>query len=429
MRTFILLFLVLFLCKNSKGQFIIDMIDTTKDSGKGFQSVINKNQRFKISGYFQPQFQIASTEGAQSFNGGNFQPQSANRFMLRRGRIKFDYVHFGKNTAPTVQFVFQFDATERGVSLRDAWGRILENKLNNFGLVMGMFTIPFGYEINLSSSYRESPERGRMSQILFTNQRDLGAMVSFEPRNKSSFLKYIKWDAGIFNGLGLSSFSDYDSYKDIITRLSLKPIPVDEKLYLSMGLSLYDGGFLQNDKYVYTLGNVNSQKKYIADSTVQNIGSKLPRKYYGGDMQIKFIHSKESQTELRGEYIFGKQTSGAYTSVTPSTLMTDPYYIRNFNGAYFYLLHSFNKHHQLGIKYDWYDPNIKLKGDEINSQAGATAADIKYSTIGFGYIYQLNESLKILAWYDLVKNETTALPGYTADLKDNVFTLRMQFRF
>jgi len=32
-------------------------------------------------------------------------------------------------------------------------------------------------------------------------------------------------------------------------------------------------------------------------------------------------------------------------------------------------------------------------------------------------------------WYDLVKNESTALTGYTNDLRDNVFTCRLQFRF
>jgi hypothetical protein len=32
-------------------------------------------------------------------------------------------------------------------------------------------------------------------------------------------------------------------------------------------------------------------------------------------------------------------------------------------------------------------------------------------------------------YYDWVTNEATALPDYTADKKDNIFTCRMQVRF
>ena len=44
-------------------------------------------------------------------------------------------------------------------------------------------------EINLSSSDRESPERGRMSQILMRTERDLGVMVSFGTQKTQNFFK------------------------------------------------------------------------------------------------------------------------------------------------------------------------------------------------------------------------------------------------
>ncbi len=58
-----------------------------------------------------------------------------------------------------------------------------------------------------------------------------------------------------------------------------------------------------------------------------------------------------------------------------------------------------------------------------------TAADIKFSTLGFGYICYINENAKLLLWYDKVWNEKTQLAGFTTDVKDDVFTCRMQFRF
>ena len=97
--------------------------------------------------------------------------------------------------------------------------------------------------------------------------------------------------------------------------------------------------------------------------------------------------------------------------------------------ALFCLLHSFDRHSQVGIKFDWYDPNTLVKEKEIGNDNGTTATDIKYNTPGIGYIYYFDANFKLVTWYDFVKNESTLVPGYTSDLKDDVFTLRLQFRF
>ena len=412
----------------AKGQFLMDMIDTSKEVGKGLLSVYKKYDRIRIGGYMQPQFQVAQSKGIKSYSGGDFPANAGNRFMLRRGRIRFDYVHFTDNKNPSVQFVFQFDGTERGVFIRDFWGRIFENNLKLFSFSTGMFARPFGYELNLSSGDRESPERGRMSQILMKTERDLGAMISFDPRERANWLKYVKWDMGLFNGQGLTAPNDFDSYKDFISRMQLKPYPLNKNLNLSLGISYLNGGFVQNNKYVFEIKDAGG-KQFSEDSNAANIGSKLPRKYYGADAQLKWLHPKNSSTELRCEYWFGTQTSTAAISETPATLLTEPYYIRPFNGAFFYLLHAFDAHNQVLLKYDRYDANSKISGNEIGAAAGTHAADIKYSTFGFGYIHYFDDNLKLTAYYDMVKNESTALEGYTNDIKDNVFTMRVQFRF
>ena len=416
----------------SSAQFLMDMVDTSKDMGKGMLSIYQKFDRIRISGYIQPQFQLAQHKGAKSFNGGDFSDKVDNRFMIRRGRIRFDYIHFAEKTGPSVQFVFQFDGTERGVFIRDFWGRVFENKFHLFSFTAGMFARPFSYELNLSSSDRESPERGRMSQLLMKTERDLGAMISFDQRNKNGSLKYIKLDIGLFNGQGLAATSDFDSHKDIITRLAIKPISLSKKIIFSTAVSYLNGGFLQNTKYIYSTKNVAGSKMYIVDSALGNEGKIAPRKYYGADMQLKFV-TKAGLIECRAEFMTGKQTATRLNSETPAALLTgtDGYYVRKFNGAYFYLLcNIFNNRHQLGIKYDWYDPNTNVSANEIGKPGtNLTAADIKYSTLGFGYNFYMNPNVKLLLWYDVVKNEKTLLTGYTSDLKDNIFTCRLQFRF
>ena len=428
-----LLALAVLLCQLLHGQYLMDMVDTTKDMGKGMLALYNRFDNIRLSGYIQPQFQLAASKGARGFAGGDFAPNTNNRFMLRRARVRFDYINFPKTgKGPSLQFVFQFDATERGVNVRDVWGRIFENKFQLFSFTTGLFARPFSYELNLSSGDRESPERGRMSQILMKTERDIGVMITFDSRKNNSKLKFLKADLGIFNGPGLSSLTDYDSHKDIIGRITIKPQILGKKITLGAAASILYGGLSQNTKYVYTTQTFNGAKNFIVDSASTNLGNISPRKYYGVDAQLK-IKNKVGYTELRAEYITGKQTGSAVSSETPGISFTgnEGYYIRKFRGAYFYFLQYLGSmRHQVAIKYDWYDPNRELTGDDIGTAGTAiSAANIKYNTLGLGYIYYLTANAKLILWYDKITNEKTNLTGYKADIKDDVFTCRLQYKF
>jgi len=416
----------------SKAQFLMDMVDTTTETGKGLLNVYKKYDHLRFGGYIQPQFQIASQKGIKSFEGGDFSPRVNNRFMLRRSRVRIDYVHFGKDNEAGVQFVFQFDANERSFSVRDVWGRIFENKYKLFSFTTGMFARPFGYEINLSSSDRESPERGRMSQILMKSERDLGAMISLDVRKAKHPLKFLRIDAGLFNGQGINAAGDFDNTKDFIGRVAMKPQKIQKAIILSAGISILYGGLENNTKYRYGTGIDAGIKKQLVDSAVDNIGKLSPRRYYGADIQIK-IKNKAGFTELRGELLTGQQASTANSTETPVALLTgtDGFHTRNFNGAYFYLLqHIFSSQHQLLVKYDWYDPNTNVKGNEIGAAgSNLTAANIKYSTLGIGYLYYITPNVKAVLYYAMPINEKTQLADFNNDISDNIFTGRLQFRF
>lgn len=415
-----------------RAQFLMDLLDTTKEAGKGLLNIYKNLDHLQVSAYMQPQFQVIEEKGAKTFEGTDFMPNVSNRFMLRRSRIRFGYLHVNSKSEPGVQINFQFDANERGFTIRDIWGRVFENKFRLFSFTIGMFARPFGFETNLSSQDRESPERGRMNQTLMRSERDLGAMVSFEPRKELGWLKKIKIDAGFFNGQGINANGDFDNRKDLITRMALKPVQLTKKISLSAGMSLLHGGLLQATKFVYATTEVNGQKNVLADSSLTNIGQYSPRMYKGVDAQLK-IKNRIGFTEIRAEYLAGTQTGSANSSETPTALMSgnNGFYKRNFNGAYFYFLqHLFSTEHQVVIKYDWYDPNTRVKGREIG--AGGTnfsAADVRYNALHIGYNYYITPNVKWSLFYSIVSNESTQLPGFTADVKDNIFTSRVQFRF
>lgn len=432
-KKLLLLAVSLLFCHFLQAQYLMDMVDTSKETGRGLLNLYKKFDHLKISAYIQPQFQVAGSKGIRSFEGGDFSTKVSNRFMLRRSRMRIDYAHFSEGRKPSVQIVFQFDANERSFTVRDVWGRIFENNYKLLSFTTGIFARPFGYEVNLSSSDRESPERGRMSQLLMKSERDLGAMISLDSRRKDNLLKYMKADIGIFNGQGINAAGDFDNTKDIITNLALKTYHLSKQITVAAGASVLYGSLVQNTKYVYSTGTVLGVKKVIVDSATGNTDQKSPRHYYGANTQFKFKSKKGLTTELRAEFITGKQTGIANNSETPTTLVSgfDGFHIRNFNGAYFYLLQQiFNTKNQLLIKYDWYDPNTNVKGNEIGA-AGSnfTAANIKYHTIGFGYVNYLTENVKVVLYYARVMNEKTQLTGFTSDVKDDVFTCRLQFRF
>jgi hypothetical protein len=392
---------------------------------------LKKFENLRFTGYIQPQFQIASDTGAKSYAGGDFSPLSSSRFMLRRARIRIDYlVPDSNNKWAKALFAFQLDATERGVNVRDMFLRLYENKNHLFSITTGLFARPFGYEINLSSSFRETPERGRMSQILMPTERDLGAMLSFEPQNRKHKWGFLKIDAGIFNGQGLSGTTDFDNHKDFIGKVTIKPVSRG-RWELGGGGSALLGGWRQGSKYVYRVGETpTGLHRFNVDSSETNIGKVNPRQYYGADLQVKFEHDWGA-TEWRAEYWWGKQPGTAESSGNPGTLPMQPIYRRNFNGAFFYFLQNIiNPKHQLVFKYDWYDPNVKVDDEEIGTVNGNfSAADIAFSTFGVGYTYYMNNHVKAILYYDLVKNKATRLAGYTEDLDDNILTCRLQFIF
>lgn len=418
-------------------QLLMDMIDTTKTMGVRMFNMYNRFDNMYIGGYIQPQYQIAETNGAASYSGGNFDSLSKNRFMIRRGRMRFDYQRKSKQELPSAHIVFQFDFTEKGAFVRDFWGRIYDTRFNVMSFTAGIFARPFGHEVNLGSSDRESPERGRITQILMKTERDIGVMASFYPQLKSNRLYYLKVDLGIFNGQGLAALSktpqvpstEYDNKKDIIGRISIKPLPLKSNVLLSGGASILYGGLAGSNKTIYVSDSDSSGKFiYRADSATNWSGTIRPRAYYGADMQLKFLH-KWGATEFRAEYFTGTQTSTSMSSETPPTISRLPLYSRNFNGGIFYFLQNiFNKKHQLGIKYDWYDPNTLVKGKDIRPNAGLSPADIKYGTLGCGYIWYFDPNIKLVLWYEMIKNELTSLDGYNKELRDNILTIRFQFR-
>ena len=83
----------------------------------------------------------------------------------------------------------------------------------------------------------------------------------------------------------------------------------------------------------------------------------------------------------------------------------------------------------LVAKYDWYDPNTAVAGNRIGL-GGTGITDLSRQAVGFGALWHITDALKLTAYYDIVRNERTSqIATMSSDLKDNMFTLRLQYKF
>ena len=412
------------------------------------EDAVKRLQKLQVSGYIQAQYQYAETDadnrnfklaaGRNAYEATELKDFS--RFGIRRGRIKFTY------TENIVSGVIQIDVTEKGISsdrnavtFKDVYIQVKDPWFGTSSFKAGLFDRPFGHEIAYSSSSRESPERARMIQALFPDERDLGAMLTLQPA-KTSPMNILKLEAGLFSGNGIKP--QFVSHFDFIGRLSVSK-PIDNYMVFGVGVSAYLGGVFQNDKQVYTM----KDKQFVLDSDKDdNIGKFAKRQYFGIDAQFSLI-SAAGLTALRGEYIFGEHpgnASGAYGFNFNATLPSGPVYMRKISGGYIMLAQDLGTTPLTAVlKYDWYNPNTEVSGNDIAAAGSGTGSgDICMSNFGLGMLWRVNAALKLTAYYDFVSNETTdnlkdvkdangkiTRYGWEGNRKDNVFTLRLQYKF
>jgi len=378
----------------------------------------------KITGYLQTQFQQAQAAGISSFSGGDFAENSDNRFIIRRGRLKIDRVDNYSSV------VFQLDATQNGIQLMDAFIQLNHPEHKQLRLTAGLFNRPFGYAIVYSSGYRDFPERPRVFQTLMPRERDIGAMISYQPLNR---FKFLTADFALVNGSGLFA-RDYDAKKDMIGSLSFKfDSLANRKLHIGFGGSFYKGSVRSDTERYYS----EDRTGFTANTSPANKGANFKRNYFGGNIQLQYDNTF-GITSLKAEYITGRQPGiaaspavrGPLASQSFSTQPATDLYLRKFSGYYIWLSQQIldTKFSALAA-YDVYDPNSALSEKQIGLANNTTAADIKFSTLGYGFTYLFSTRVKLTIYNERVVNSPTLLADYQEDIRDDVFTARLQYRW
>lgn len=359
------------------------------------ESDLGKLNKIKVSGYIQAQWE---TYGKDLFKTND----PGNTFYIRRARVKFTY-----EPADGVKFVLQPDFSTGNLTLKDAYAVVNIPKLKGWALWAGQFNRP-DYEVEYSSSSREILERSRVIRTIYPGEREVGAKLEYSGTD-IPILFQLDVLNGNFTG---AQQKDIDSRKDIMARfVYMAKIPT-AGVGIDFGVNGYFGGNrAKTNKYVLeTDGTLDSL----------NVGDYLKKQWFGGEVRV--YADILGGLAIKGEYIAGTNSSASTTA-----LLTDPNKVKKFSGYYLYLVKNIGNKNQFVARYDYYDPNTKFSSD-------AAKTDIYYKTWNLAWQYYMNDNIRISLNYEMPTNEENssvknADGTAVTQLKDNVFTIRIQARF
>jgi hypothetical protein len=354
------------------------------------QSDMDRLKKFKFSGYVQARWETAENKidtvavtGSPPVVGT---PANNERFYIRRARLKLTY-----DSSPLSQAVVYFDGgTDRTIRLLEAYVAFLDpwTVEHRHGLTIGQMNVPFGWEIERSSSVRELPERSFAENQLFSGERDRGAKLH------SQWTTRLQTTFGIWNGGGVNdpSFPNTDptKKKDYTARARWN------QGWIEGGASYYGG------KALLALSGADVE----LDRT--RLGFDVQTYYelgFGGGSLRAESYSGVNPNSAR--ITAGTETTGGgrrlLPGVDPSSLATD------FLGGYVMWVQNFGDQLQIAGRYDGYDPDIHVASDQFDRVS-----------MGINYFY--DGFTRVTVSYDIINTSPT-------NVANNLWTVQFQHKF
>lgn len=400
-----------------------DSIPALESKSDFTHNVADVLKNFKVAGYFQGQYQHGQKDVKRMMVGGsneNYGEKSFNRIGLRRAFVSTMYEQGLVYALVTIEMKDNKEVwfSDAFINFTDPWSK-------RFQLALGSMNPEFGYELSISPSNYELVEGTAFLYSLMPDIYDIGAKLSYQAPDKYGYLRIL---GSMIAGNGVQR--ETDSRRDYIFTATASTNK-QNSIRLSGGISYYTGSVYQGTENVYKMRD----KKFVLDANDKNKGKYAKREYFDFNAQLA-IDTKFGLSQLRGEYVIGTQPSAidSYDSPNSADRPEVDTYIRKFNGGYIYYLQ------QIGPKlpltffggYSWHNPNTKVSKDAIGITSNTNSTDIKYQTASLGLIWYPLPPVRIQAFYEMPINEKSvqlADVGYNRNRKDNVFTLRIQYKY
>lgn len=373
-------------------------LDGMTEQLQTLQTDTDKLKRFKFSGYIQARWETAENSSDTvkvSGSPATLTQSNVSRFYIRRGRLKLTY-----DSSPLSQAVVYFDGgQDRAIRLLEAYLTFTDPWVQKHQLTVGQINVPFGYEIERSSSVRELPERSRAENLLFSGERDRGLKIV------SQWTPRLETLVGLLNGGGINhpDFPNTDptAAKDFVGRARWSQGIWDAAVsyYGGKNITPLTGADVSTDK---TRLGVDAQAYYELPTLG---GGSLKGEFYGG----KNVNADSVKTLV-----------AAATSANPVTLLKSganaEHLATDFTGWYAMWVQSLGDKMQLAARYDFFDPNTDLEHDQ-------------FERIGLGLNYFYDGFTRMTVAYDIPTTDKSIGGGKYEDPKDNLWTVQFQHKF
>lgn len=376
------------------------LLDGFNEQLQTLQADTDKLKRFKFSGYVQARIEAgeASSDTVKvSGAPATFTTPNLTRTYIRRARLKLTY-----DSSPLSHAVIYFDGgQDRTLRLLEAYITLLDpwTTLHDHQLTVGQFNVPFGYEIERSSSARELPERSRAENVLFSGERDRGAKL------ESQWLPQLKTTVAVLNGGGINNAefpnTDPSRGKDVTARArwSQGTWDVAGSYYIGRGVTPLTGP------------DVTTRKSRVgADAQCFYA---LPR-LGGGSLRAEMYAGHDVNPDSVKALVFAPTTANPVrllkAGVDPEHLATD------MLGWYVMWVQNAGERWQVVARYDEYDPNTDADHD-------------RFRRAGFGVNWFYDGYTRVTIAYDAPTTEVANAAGGFSDPHDNLWTFQLQHKF
>lgn len=383
-----------------------------------------------VGGLVQADAILSNQRSQDELDGSTGGPLNQTRFLIRRARVRLDlergFVWGGLELDMNTIDGVRGSLTEADIGA--VWrGRVAEQD-TLARATLGLFRIPFGWEVAQRDRDRFFLERTTMSRALFPGTYDIGARAeaAYGP---------LKVAVAVMNGnpLGdtLLPARDPNAAKDVMGRLGVETRR-SAALGLRMGVSVLDGtGFhpgtpSTKDRLVWHDTNENSRVDVselevlagVAASPSQNFG----RFALGSDIEVRVAVPVLGALSVSGELMWAKNLDRGLQPADPIASGRD---LREA-GYYIGVTQEITRYFQIGFRYDRYNPD--LDGAE---QRGVklVPVDGSYSTRAFAIAFRYTPGRLILE-YDDNENALGRTPsGLPTTLASNQLALRGEVVF
>jgi len=382
-----------------------------------------------LTGYLQADWIVHNQSSQDQLNPSGV-PVNLNEVFIRRARLRAAIDRWW------VAGLVEFDGnTVNGPQARiigaEASLKFPPERGDPMPLVMatiGLFKIPFGFEVVQSDRERLFLERSTTEHGLFPGEYDAGIRLQGGWR----FVRYV---VAVMDGepIGERTFPlrDPNNAKDVVGRVGIDT-PIAPGVWVAGGFSGLSGtGFhagtpatkptvVWND--ANGNGTVQSGEITVVPGSAAVASQNFSRFGYGADLRLGVNVPSLGATVLWSELYWAKNLDRGVLPADPVAFGRD---YREF-GVYFALTQELGQHAQVGVRYDFYNPDA----DSVNTVMGATKpVALAYQTLSLVAALQA-PSGRLIAEYDINRNHNGRdLEGNPTNLADNVFTIRGEVKF